>query len=313
MIGSVRNKINNHEDLMDMHDVADRKPTKNLRLVFINTDVLRSAAIPVWADKDWTSTGLWQGKPNHGWPGGADTRVHQLQSIASPSRSEKLGSVSNQVLGANNFTTTTSRTVPLQHSAARSSWALRASAGPKKSVTFNIARIHANVPSPSESPEQALLESVQHKTHKDLISALEAGCACSPDVAFFKLREHYDHVKQCLRDVEHGLKNSPSDSLLQSAKHDLLAKKRLLSIYTHFCIHIEDAISLQHRAGFEVKIRELSIQKHSNVRVRGRTQLMSGDVKIRIHHENGDDAEEMLVSSTSAPRQRFRTVSQVLL
>jgi hypothetical protein len=336
MIGSIRNKINSHEELLDMHEEADKKPTKSLRLVFINTEILpRSDTTPALPDKDWTSTGAWQGKLNCGWPGGADAKVNGMRSkFASPPRfvhaaSRDRGSFSDQHLVAENgFAANKSRTVLLQHQAARPSSSLRTLPRRKKSVKFNLknqerifdaeevttawvveplqrhgeknlGRI-VDVPSASESPEKAIADVVQHRTYTDLINVLEAGCACNCDIAVVKLRDYSYQVEEALRSVEHGLMNNPSDSLLQSSKDDLVAKKDILRMYIHFCIHIENTISLQYRASFEVRIRRLSIRKSSNVRVRGRSDVTTGDVNIRIHNANEvlGVEDKVLVSST---------------
>jgi hypothetical protein len=364
MIGSVRNKINSHEDLLDMYEEADKKPSKKLHLVFINTEVSSrldtNLALP---QKHWTGVGMWQGKNLNGWAGGSVIKNYGGPRPNKPPGASIAGSKfatdSREPPGANIFgrkpdnatrngatassaqqpsavdelTTVKSAIVPFHRTVEPlKSVLLHSSASHQNSVKFkanNEERIYetdrpatdwvvrasklqdetslgrAMVPIVIEPPEEAFVNAVQHKTYQELIEVLEAGCACDREVAFSKLNEQYDKVKEALKSVQQGLARNASDSLLNSRMRDLAAKKTILNIYVNACLEVENCSALNSRVSFEIFVRSLLIEKSARVLVRTRSDMTTGDVKIRVDHKNrAHEVEE--IHQVSPNTQTFR-------
>ena len=142
-----------------------------------------------------------------------------------------------------------------------------------------------------DNPVEAFQKAVKDGTCKDLIEVLEAGCACDRDVAFRRLQEQYDIVKNDLHSVKSRFSENLIDRKLKARENDLVNKKAILSIYIQSFFAIEDAVSLHSRAGLEIRLKNLSIGQYQKSRSK-RTEIVSGKLKLFTNHHDKDEEEE---------------------
>jgi hypothetical protein len=84
-----------------------------------------------------------------------------------------------------------------------------------------------------------------------------------------------------LNGVKDALEKNPSLLDLKTQERDLKAKRIVLNIYLNTCHHIERAMTLQHLTNFEIRIKSLELQRNPRSETQGRTNLLTGRVKIK--------------------------------
>jgi len=167
----------------------------------------------------------------------------------------------------------------------------------ESSVVIIENRGDVPIPAPLQlSSYDRFLKAVNHQSCKDLIEALEDGASLDPRVLTSGIRDCYATVKDRLDRVETDVGFNPTDKKLLKEQKDLIAKKKVLSIYSNASVLLEKALNLQHWACFELRI------VHADFRITDDTwkglptnAMVSGEITTAVRGENR--TREKLVST----------------
>jgi hypothetical protein len=307
-IGKKRERVRSLGYLIRKYNCASTLE-RSLRLVFKTPLVDSALTLTATGDKHWTHDGQWIGEDLGGWDGARN----EHQSLASNRpRSEmttmqggQAGSAPKKLvrkvslktaqmsLGKEACTLTdtgTSGTKPLKRK--------------KRNVSFgesNVLIIENRGEVPTTVPlkhsiHDRFWHAVNHQTCKDLIEALEGGASQDPQVLTFGIRDGYSTVKDMLDRVETSVGFNPTNEKLLKDQKDLIAKKKVLSIYSNASVWLEKALNLQHWACFELTI------VHADFRFTDDTwkglptnAMVSGEITTAVRGENR--TREKLVSA----------------